>query len=172
MIPRDAKLSLKKCVNFNNGCYACNHANFTMFQTVDEMGDLSSANNAFYNCSNLTTLYPDYPNHKWPKLSSATNMFNNCKLNKDSILWLYNALPTWTSGTHNITIGCHIDHKYDPDVNLALKKLNMDYVTPIEEAGGTLTEEVTSDKGWTTTIQWNGTATENAYPAPTTTNEE
>lgn len=115
---------------------------------------------------------PQYKYAEFNSLSNGTAMFNMSRLNKPTILSIANSLPTWTSGTHNITIGCHIDHKYDPEVNLALKKLNMDYITPIEEAGGTLTEEVTSDKGWTTTIQWNGTATSNAYPAPTTTNEE
>jgi hypothetical protein len=48
-----------------------------------------------------------------------------------------------------------------------LKKCQNSYVAPIEELGGSLSETVTTDKGWTLRIQWNGTATENAYPAPT-----
>lgn len=96
-------------------------------------------------------------------------MFENCILDKPSIIKLSDALPDWTGDTkaHNITIGCHIDHKYDPEVNVALKKLNTSYITPIEELGGTLSETITSHKNWTLIVQWNGTATENAYPAPT-----
>ena len=96
-------------------------------------------------------------------------MFNRCILDKPSIIKLSNALPDWSNDTtvHNITIGCHIDHKYDPEVNVALKKLQNSYITPIEEFGASLPEEITIDKGWTINVQWNGTATENAYPAPT-----
>lgn len=141
----------------------------TTFQTVDEMSNLTTANYAFGNNKNFSSLYPDYESFNWPKLSNATDMFINCILDKPSILKLSNALPDWSNdtATHKITIGCHIDHKYDPEVNLALKKLQSSYITPIEELGGSLSETVTSDKKWTITVQWNGTATENAYPAPT-----
>ena len=141
----------------------------TTFQTVDEMSNLTTASSAFANNKNFSSLYPDYESFNWPKLSNATDMFSKCILDKPSILKLSNALPDWSNdtATHKITIGCHIDHKYDPEVNLALKKLQSSYITPIEELGGSLSEIVTTDKGWTLTVQWNGTATENAYPAPT-----
>lgn len=141
----------------------------TTFQTVDEMSNLITANYAFHNNKNFSSLYPDYESFSWPKLSSATSMFYNCILDKPSILKLSDALPDWTGNTdtHNITVGCHIDHKYDPEVNIALKKLQSSYITPIEELGSTLPEEITTDKGWTLVVQWNGTATENTYPAPT-----
>jgi hypothetical protein len=140
----------------------------TFFQTVDEMSNLTTAVGAFYHCTQLSSLYPDYESFSWPKLSDATNMFYKCILDKPSIIKLSNALPDWSNDTaaHNITIGCHIDHKYDPEVNLALKKLQSSYITPIEELGGSLSETVTSDKKWTITVQWNGTKTTNAYPEP------
>ena len=163
------KLSLKNITNMESFC-ACNGNNpsLTSFQTVDELSKLTTANNAFKGLKNLTSLYPDYDSFNWPVLSSADGMFSSCILDRSSIIKLANAIPNWSGDTieHKITIGCHVDHKYDPEVNIALKKLQNSYTTPIEEYGATLPENVTIDKGWTLTIQWNGTATENAYPEP------
>ena len=161
------RLSLKNVITFS----AANSNNTVIeyFQTVDEMSKMTDASSAFKGCTKFSSLYPDYESFSWPKLSNATDMFNGCILDKLSILKLSNALPDWSndSAAHKITIGCHIDYKYDPEVNVALKKLQSSYTTPIEELGATLPEEVTNDKGWTIAVQWNGTATENAYPAPT-----
>ena len=161
------RLSLKNATTFSSANYG--NTKIEYFQTVDEMSKMTTAQKAFMNCTNFSSLYPDYDSFSWPKLSDATQMFENCILDKQSIIKLSNALPDWTgdSKAHNITIGCHIDHKYDPEVNVALKKLNTSYITPIEELGGTLSETITSHKNWTLIVQWNGTATENAYPAPT-----
>lgn len=148
------------------------------FSTTDNMDKLTNAEGMFEGCANLTSLYPDRTSFTLKSLTKANNMFGTNSqgegygkgsiLDKTSTLKLCDALPTHTDGVeHLITIGIHIDHKYDPEVNIALKKCQNSYVTPIEEYGASLTEEVTSDKGWTLKIQWNGTATENAYPAPT-----
>ena len=166
-------LSFKKVKNAAN-CFYLYSANrapstFSWFQTKDTMENLTTTTNMFYNQNNLADLYPDYESFSLPALSSAAGMFYRCILNAKSIKKLSDALPDWTGNTasHPITIGCHIDHKYDPEVNVALKKLQSSYITPIEELGFTLPEEITTDKNWTITVQWNGTATENAYPAPT-----
>lgn len=163
------KLSLKNITNMDSFC-TCGGSNpsLTSFQTVDELSKLTSAKNAFSKLKNFHSLYPDYDSFSWPLLSAADDMFNKCILDKPSIIKLSNALPIHTDEkTHNITIGCHIDHKYDPDVNIALKKLQNIYITPIEEFGAALPELPTIDKGWTIVVQWNGTKTENAYPEPT-----
>lgn len=97
-------------------------------------------------------------------LNSGGNMFKSSQLNKISTLRILNSIPSHTSGTHNLTIGIHIDHKYDPEVNLALKKCDNNYITPIEEYGSTLPEEIGVNKGWTLQVLWNGTATSDAYP--------
>ena len=110
---------------------------------------------------------PQYKYLTLPKLSEGDLMFNVARLDKESIISILNSLPSYTSGTHKLTIGCHIDHKYDPEVNIAIKKCQNSFTTPIEEIGATLPEEVTENKGWTLTVKWAGTATENAYPAPT-----
>jgi hypothetical protein len=146
----------------------------SVFSTTDNMTKLSNAQNMFGGCGNLTSLYPDKTSFSLPSLTNAKNMFgtgdmqtSGSKLDKPSTLKLCNALPTHTDGVeHLITIGIHIDHKYDPEVNVALKKVCKSYTTPIEEAGSSLGTTVSSDKGWTLEIQWNGTATSNAYPAP------
>lgn len=161
-----------KNVTTTSGCFFISNTNqasskFTWFQTKDTMSKLTDAGNMFYSQQNLADLYPDYESFSLPALSTASNMFYGCTLNATSIKKLSDALPVWESGSHPITIGCHIDHKYDPEVNVALKKLSGNYITPIEELGFTLPEEITSFKGWTLAVQWNGTATENAYPQPT-----
>lgn len=101
-----------------------------------------------------------------PKLSKGKTMFWGLKLNKQSTLRILKSIPSYTSDTHILTIGIHIDHKYDPEVNLALKKCDNNYITPIEEYGSTLPEEIDIDKGWTLEVQWNGTSTSDAYPPP------
>lgn len=110
---------------------------------------------------------PQYKYNTFPNLSEGKSMFYNSRLDKKSTISILESLPAYTSGSHTITIGIHVDHKYDPEVNVALKKLQNSYITPLEELGSTLPEEITTDKGWTLEVQWNGTATENAYPAPT-----
>lgn len=110
---------------------------------------------------------PQYKYNTFPNLSEGSEMFSPSRLDKKSTISILESLPAYTSGSHPITIGIHVDHKYDPEVNVALKKCQNSYITPIEELGATLPEEITTDKGWTITAQWNGTATENAYPAPT-----
>lgn len=111
---------------------------------------------------------PQYKYNIFPKLSTADNAFTNYQLNKISAITILESLPIWTDdkANHKFTLGIHKDYQYDPEVNLALKKVDMDYITPIENLGALLSEEVTSDKGWTLTIRWNGTTTENAYPPP------
>lgn len=155
-----SNLSFKKVQSIDSAFWNCDASTFTTFQTTDEMVNLTNANYAFSGCSHLSTLYPDYDSFSLPKLSTGTNMFNKCILDKTSIIKLSNALPDWTGDTkaHNITIGCHIDIKYNSDVNVALKKLNNTYITPLEENGETLPEEVTSSKNWKLTVQWNGIA--------------
>jgi hypothetical protein len=105
----------------------------------------------------------------FPKLKTGKLMFDKAVLTKNYVLAILHDLPNWfnDSGSHEITLGIHVDHKYDPEVNIALKKCQNSYITPIEDFGASLPETITEDKGWTLTIYWNGTATENAYPAPT-----
>lgn len=105
----------------------------------------------------------------FPKLKTGKLMFNKAVLTKNYVLAILNDLPNWfnDSESHEITLGIHVDHKYDPEVNIALKKCQNSYITPIEDFGASLSETITEDKGWSLTIYWNGTATENAYPAPT-----
>ena len=110
---------------------------------------------------------PQYKYLTLPKLTDGTGAFYLTKLDKPTSLSILNSLPTHTDGnTHNFSIGIHIDNKYDPDVNIALKKCQNSYTTPIEEYGATLSENVTVDKGWTLAVQWTGSKTSNAYPEP------
>ena len=77
-----------------------------------------------------------------PKLKQIENGFDGTKLNKASILRLLGQLPAYTSGTHSGTIGIHVDHQHDDEVLEAIANAE--------------------SKGWTLTIQWNGTPTAQA----------
>jgi hypothetical protein len=91
-------------------------------------------NYAFVECGKLTTVEID--------LSKATTMdgcFTKTILNKESALRILNNIPSYTSGSHPLTIGIHVDHKDDEEV-----------LTAIANAEA---------KGWTLTLQWNGTPT-------------
>lgn len=106
----------------------------------------------------------------FPKLKSGQDAFPHTRLNKQSALSILNSLPSWSDGreNHPFRLGIHTDLKYDPDVNIALKKCQNTFITPIEEFGSTLPETVTEDKGWTLTINWNGVKSANAYPPQST----
>lgn len=73
------------------------------------------------------------------KLSDAGNMFYGCQLDAQSAIGVLNNLPAYTSGTHTICMGIHVDYENDPDVLVALDNATA--------------------KGWTVTRQWNGTPT-------------
>ena len=113
-------------------------------------GDLSSArnlNNAFSGCSKLTEFYAELSS-----LCDSPRMFYGCQLNKESALRVLNSLPdkayvdsiykesnvSW----QNLTLGIHVDHQTDDEVLEAIANAE--------------------SKGWTLTVQWNGTATAQA----------
>lgn len=75
------------------------------------------------------------------KLESASNAFAKFRLSKESTLHVLNeVLPLWTDNkVHPITIGIHVDHKTDEEVLEAIANAEA--------------------KGWTLTVQWNGTPT-------------
>lgn len=76
---------------------------------------------------------------EFPSLLNAPTFTGGCILNKASVLRICNSIPAYTSGTHEITLGIHIDHQNDADVLAAIDNATA--------------------KGWTVTAQWNGTAT-------------
>lgn len=94
----------------------------------------------------------------FPNLTSGTEMFRGCDLTKEYATVVLNSIPDWSSDTateHKLTMGICADYAYDTELNLLLKKTDMNYITPIENVGGVLEEEVTSDKGWDLTVEWN-----------------
>ena len=85
-----------------------------------------------------------------PALQSGTLMFSLGRLDKESALRVLTTIPTYTSGSHPLTIGIHVDHKTDEEVLAAI--------------------DAATAKGWTVTTQWNGTATSSTFdlrPTPT-----
>lgn len=138
----------------NEQCFGEFNGKFRRFK--GELPLLSNGGQMFWYCNGMTTFESELPS-----LSSGNLMFTSTILNKESAIRILNSIPSYSSGDHPLTIGIHVDHKYDPEVNLALKKADINY-KPLN----TLPEEVTQGKGWTITVAWNGTKTSNAYPAP------
>ena len=76
------------------------------------------------------------------QLSTADGAFSSAQLTRESALHVLDILPTYTSGSHKLTIGIHIDHQTDEEVLAAIANAEA--------------------KGWTMTVQWNGTPTAQA----------
>lgn len=70
-----------------------------------------------------------------PSLTSGSNAFQNAILNKESVLRITNTIPSYSSGTHRLGLGIHIDHQNDPEVLAAIANAEA--------------------KGWTLTVRWN-----------------
>ena len=91
---------------------------------------------ALYRSNKLLTEFPT----SYPSLKDAENMFADCKITGQQAIKVLNSIPMWTDGkAHLITMGIHIDYQNDTDV-----------LTAITNA---------ETKGWTLTVQWNGTPT-------------
>lgn len=74
-----------------------------------------------------------------PLLKSGAGLLSAARLNLESALRVLNSLPAYTSGSHPFGIGIHIDHQNDEEVIAAITNAEA--------------------KGWTVTVQWNGTPT-------------
>lgn len=99
--------------------------------------NLSIANMFAENCANLRVFEGSLPS-----LSDAPNMFYGCQLDAHSTISVLNSLPSYSSGTHRICMGIHVDYEADADVAAAVADAEA--------------------KGWTVDVQWNGTATAQA----------
>lgn len=73
------------------------------------------------------------------KISQAKMAWENTILSKESVLNIVENIPAWSSGTHLLDLGIHIDHQTDEEVLAAISNAEA--------------------KGWTLTVQWNGTPT-------------
>lgn len=128
-----ATLNLPNATDINRVCNYC-------FQLEELRGNLNKAiggEAAFYRCEKLRVFEIELPS-----LSNGNYFFTAAKLNKDSALRVLNSIPSYTSGTHTLTLGIHIDHQQDEEVLAAISDAEA--------------------KGWTLTVQWNGTPTSTA----------
>lgn len=143
------RLNLPEATNISAICYH----NYNLREVSGNLDKVKTADNAFfgrYGADIYSILDFKTP---LPALSSGSGMFNRQGLTKESVLLICNSIPSYTSGSHLLMLGIHKDYKTDPEVNLALKKIDINYEPTVE-----LTEEVTTGKGWTLTVQWNGMA--------------
>jgi hypothetical protein len=100
-------------------------------------GDLSYVQDAyafFLQCRELRHVYTNLSS-----LASAGAFLNEAQIDKLSALSILGSIPAYTSGSHPLTIGIHVDHQTDEEVIAAI--------------------EAAEAKGWTVAVQWNGTAT-------------
>lgn len=90
-----------------------------------------------------------------PSLSAGSNMFANCHLKRESIIRILSSLPIWNDGgSHQLTLGCHIDSKLEAETEgTELYNIIADVTAkPSYDAEGNYIR----GKGWTLTFQWNG----------------
>lgn len=103
--------------------------------SADMFHKVTNGNNMYINNSKLL----DFPT-SYPSLSTADGMFNACEITGQQAIEILTSIPTWADGaSHPITMGIHIDYQNDADVLMAITNAET--------------------KGWTLTVQWNGTAT-------------
>lgn len=72
-------------------------------------------------------------------MNSSGWLFENCQLDKESTLHVLQQLRIFTSGTHTLSIGIHVDNQNDEEVLAAIAEAEA--------------------KMWTLSVQWTGTAT-------------
>lgn len=123
---------------------AIGHLVAESFNVTEVSGYFPKATHARYfanGCSKLRVV-----NAEFPALRSGMRMFTSCQLEKASALRVLNSIPVYDGDYESeygtIGIGIHIDHQNDEEV-----------LAGIAEAEA---------KGWTVTVQWNGTATSTA----------
>ena len=111
-------------------------ANSPYFQEIKgEFGaNATNCNSTYYKCNSLR-ICPSY----YPKATTASDMFYGCQITAEVAINVLESFPKYTSGDHPVTMGIHIDHKDDIEVAEAIENAEA--------------------KGWTVTIQWNGTPT-------------
>lgn len=123
--------------------FDCNLDKLKMGGTMFFGAKLRSFKNALPIMTNGFQMFKDNPLEVFevelPYLSNGGHMFDMCKLNKASALRVLNSIPAHASGEHLLDIGIHVDHQQDEEV-----------LTSIANAEA---------KGWTLTVQWNGTPT-------------
>jgi hypothetical protein len=112
---------------------------------------------------------------EFPSLTKAERMFMGCILNDESVYTILSSVPMNDGTTSDnkdwkITMGIHIDKKYDPQLNKFLKEFDNDYVPTVLPKDETTGEDVEisseNDKGWLLKVEWNGNDTENAIMPP------
>lgn len=121
--------------NATNAHSAFPHMDVTYFE--GDWHNVTNADYLFYRdwvSKNVLTLKTTFP-----ALSTGISMFTRYALTKESALCVLNSIPAYTSGSHRLTIGIHVDHKTDEEVLAAIADAEA--------------------KGWTLTVQWNGTPT-------------
>lgn len=96
--------------------------------------EATNLNYAYKKCPMLRVFPTNYP-----QAQTADAMFNECQIPGEAAIAVLNSFPAYTSGTHNVTMGIHVDYQNDPAVLAALDNATA--------------------KGWTVTRQWNGTPT-------------
>lgn len=128
-----ATLNLPNATDINRVCNYC----FQLEEVRGNMNKIIKGEAAFYRCNNLRVFEIELPS-----LSNGKYFFNSAQFNKDSALRVLNSIPSYTRGDHPLVIGIHIDHQQDEEVLAAIDNAEA--------------------KGWTLTVQWNGTPTSTA----------
>ena len=81
----------------------------------------------------------------FPKLKSGSGLFWRSTITADYATAICQSLPDWSDDTssHPISLGLHVDDKYNPDLQMELLKVGNNYTPTINVSGGP-----TTNKNW------------------------
>ena len=99
----------------------------------------------------------------FPKLKNGSGLFYRSTITADYATAICQSLPDWSGDTsnHPLSLGIHVDDKYNPDLQMELLKVGNNYTPTINVSGGP-----TTNKNWELTLKWNGTSSGHAYRPP------
>ena len=99
----------------------------------------------------------------FPKLKSGSGLFYRSTITADYATAICQSLPDWSDDTssHVITLGMHVDDKYNPELQKELMGVGNNYTPTINVTGGP-----TTNKNWSLSVKWNGTSSGHAYRPP------
>ena len=122
-------------------------ADIPLTEFCADLPKVQNADSMFGMCKSLTKF-----RGVLPSLSNGNGMFNSCKLDARSVLCIISTVPTWTSGSHPLTIGCGCSND-DESKDAYAQEIGYESFTALNDAF--------IAKGWTVTWQFNGPAAVN-----------
>lgn len=109
-----------------------------------DLSKLTTGTSMFKGCTSLETFIS-----MLPSLNTAAEMFSGCKLSSQSLFYIINTLPTYTSGSHPIMFGINALDTDEDRLRFAQELKYSDWAS---------LQSAFTTKGWTPSWQYNASA--------------